>query len=267
MAICPWEHRQILTIMAKQTDGINGGFRGRVGAVVGYMWRGQWCVRTRPAAFHDARTERQLAQRELFKASVAFAGRVKEVLRTGLYTPALAAHKTECNYFIMINKRCLAWDDEGLHVDYPQLRVSEGPVAPVAFTRVEQRDERTLVIDFEKNPEHRRADASDKVYIAAFCAGTGEAELSTPVYRRTKRATVVLPERWEGQEVHLYGFVQDNAGRTSDSVYLDPAELAADNEDVDSTSTENAEQTPAPNSSEPLSPTPSTNDALQPPPL
>ena len=141
--------------MAKQTDGINGGFQGRVGAVVGYMWRGQWCMRTRPAAFHDARTERQLAQRELFKASVAFAGRVKEVLHTGFHTPALAAHRTECNYFIMINKKHLAWDDEGLHVDYPQLRVSEGPVAPVRFGAVEVVGEMTLAIDFEKNPEHR----------------------------------------------------------------------------------------------------------------
>ena len=207
--------------MAKQTDGINGGYRGRVGAVVGYMWRGQWCVRTRPAAFHDAKSERQLAQRELFKASVAFAGSVKSVLRTGLHVPALAAHKTECNYFIMINKRCLVWDDEGLHVDYPNLRVSEGPVAPVAFGAPQRVDECTMVVPFEKNPEHRRADANDKVYIAAFCAETGEAELSIPVYRRTRQVTVVLPTNWAGKEVHLYGFVQDNAGRTSESLYIE----------------------------------------------
>ena len=44
------------TIMAKQTDGINGGYRGRVGSAVGYMWRGQWCVRATPRFFHDAKT-------------------------------------------------------------------------------------------------------------------------------------------------------------------------------------------------------------------
>ena len=90
--------------MAKQTDGINGGYRGRVGSTVGYMWRGQWCVRSAPRMFHDAKTDAQLEQRALFKATVAFAGRVKEVLRTGLHQPALDAHKTECNYFLMINK-------------------------------------------------------------------------------------------------------------------------------------------------------------------
>jgi hypothetical protein len=44
--------------------------------------------------------------------------------------------------------------------------------------------------------------------------------LSLPAYRRSKAITVVLPDEWVGMEVHLYGFVQDNNGRTSDSVYL-----------------------------------------------
>ena len=253
--------------MGKQTEGINGGFRGTVGTVVGYMWRGQWCMRARPRFYHDAKTEAQLEQRELFKATVAYAGRVREVLRTGFHAPALAAHKTECNYFLKVNKGCFAMADGELAVDYEHLRVSEGPVAPVGFGEAVLQSDTVIGIPFEKNPEHRRADASDKVYIAAFCAGTGEAELSIPVYRRTKRATVVLPERWEGQEVHLYGFVQDNAGRTSDSAYLNPAELAIDNEDVDLPSEESGDQTPTPYSSEILSLTPSTKDTLQPPPL
>ena len=222
--------------MAKQTSGINGGFKGKVGNAVGYMWRGQWCVRAKPREFHDAKTERQLEQRSLFKASVAFAGRLKEILRVGFQKPAMAAHKTECNYFLMLNKRCLAWAPtpqssgqppsgrgamEGLVVDYEHLRVSEGPVAPVAFTNVERgvmNDE--LRIEFEKNPEHRNCSGNDKVYVAAVCAEREEAVLSLPVYRRMKRITVVLPTEWEGMEVHLYGFVQDSAGRTSESVYI-----------------------------------------------
>ena len=44
--------------------------------------------------------------------------------------------------------------------------------------------------------------------------------LSLPVYRRMKRITVMLPQAWQGLEVQLYGFVQDAAGRTSNSVYI-----------------------------------------------
>jgi hypothetical protein len=206
--------------MGKQTSGINGGFQGKVGNAVGYMWRGQWCVRAKPREFHDAKTEKQLEQRALFKASVAFAGRLKDILRMGFQRSALKVHKTECNYFLMVNKHCLAWDGESLAVDYEHLRLSEGPVAPVAFTRVERGANDELVIEFEKNPEHRNCNGNDKVYVAAICAEREEAVLSLPVYRRMKRIMVVLPEHWEEMEVHLYGFVQDNAGRTSESVYI-----------------------------------------------
>ena len=44
--------------------------------------------------------------------------------------------------------------------------------------------------------------------------------LSLPAYRRSKAITVTLPDEWVDKEVHLFGFVQDNNGRTSDSVYL-----------------------------------------------
>ena len=206
--------------MAKQTSGINGGFNGKVGTVVGYQWRGEWVMRALPHDFHDAKTERQLGQRGRFKASVGFAARLRDILVLGLKQSATKAHKTEYNYFQMINNDCLAWDGESLAVDYPNLRVSEGPVAPVAFTRVE-RMENELVVEFEKNPEHRNCNSNDKVYVAVVNAVRCEAVLSLPMYRRMRSVAVQLPSHWEGEEVHLYGFVQDLAGRASKSAYID----------------------------------------------
>ena len=225
--------------MGRQLGGINGPFVGRVGNAVGYLWRGQWCVRSLPRDFHDAKTERQMEQRELFRASVAFAGRLKDILHLGFDQPALKVHKTVCNYFLMVNKRCLAWSPTPqssgqppsgsgaaggtLAVDFEHLRLSEGPVAPVAFINVERgMMSGELVITFDKNPEHRNCSSSDKVYVVALCRRNGvfEAVLPLPVYRRMGSITVTLPSYWEGEEVHLYGFVQDIAGRCSESVYI-----------------------------------------------
>ena len=207
--------------MGKQLGGINGPFVGRVGNAVGYMWRGQWCVRALPREFHDAKTERQLEQRELFKASVAFAGRLKDILRIGFEQPALKVHKTVCNYFLMVNKGRFVMDGETLAADYEHLRLSEGPVAPVAFTSVEcGMMSGELVIAFDKNPEHRNCNGNDRVYVAAINASRCEAVLSLPVYRRMGSITLTLPSYWENDEVHLYGFVQDNAGRCSESIYI-----------------------------------------------
>jgi hypothetical protein len=212
--------------MAKQLGGINGPYQGKVGKVVGYQWRGQWVVRAAAEEFHDAKSERQLEQRGRFKASVAFAARLRDILVLGLKQSAQKAHKTEYNYFQMINNGCLAWDGENLVVDYPNLKLSEGPVAPVAFTGVVQGNAeesgggQIITLSFEKNPEHRNCNGNDKVFVAAINASRCEAVLSLPVYRRMGSITLTLPSYWENDEVHLYGFVQDNAGRCSESVYI-----------------------------------------------
>ena len=58
------------------------------------------------------------------------------------------------------------------------------------------------------------------MYVAAVCASRCEAVLSLPVYRRMRSITVTLPSYWADEEVHLYGFVQDSAGRTSESSHI-----------------------------------------------
>ena len=112
-------------------------------------------------------------------------------------------------------------DGETLVADYEHLRLSEGPVAPVAFTGVHEGTlPQEIILDFEKNPEHRNCNGNDRVYVAAINASRCEAVLSLPVYRRMGSITLTLPSYWESDEVHLYGFVQDNAGRCSESCYL-----------------------------------------------
>lgn len=211
--------------MGKQIGGINGPYLGKVGKVIGYQWKGMWVTRAVPEEIHDAKSEKQLGQRGRFRASVALAARLRDILLIGLKQSAAKASKTEYNYFQMINNDCLAWDGESLVVDYEHLRLSEGPVAPVAFPNGVQRSEagggaQSITIPFEKNPEHRNCNSNDKVYVAAICASRNEAVLSLPVYRRMKSITLELPSVWEGEEVHFYGFVQDIAGRTSESVYI-----------------------------------------------
>ena len=115
------------------------------------------------------------------------------------------------------------------------LRLSEGPVAPVAFTGVHEGTlQQEIILDFEKNPEHRNCNGNDRVYVAAVNARREEAVLSLPVYRRMRSITVTLPSYWGNEEVHLYGFVQDNAGRCSESCYLGTAESIESEEEADS---------------------------------
>lgn len=205
--------------MAKQRFGINDGFRGTVGTVIGYQWRGKWCMRARPRFVRNPRTERQQHNRALFREVVCYAANIKQVLRIGLHDRAMEAHMTECNYFFRLNSDCFTNGEGGLEVDYERLIVSEGPVAPVGFGEVQEEDG-VVTIPFEKNPLHMRAESEDEVYLVALCPSLDARLLSAPVYRHSKSISMVLPDEWQGREVHLYGFVANYAGRASHSVYL-----------------------------------------------
>jgi len=177
---------------------------------------------------------------------------------------------TESNYFMRINKRCFAMtvaseaSTEGLMtgdgvtatvdskvatdagssvaeqtttgqgmltIDYENLLLADGPVAPVAFNEVQMVDESTLKVCFEKNPLRRTARSEDLVYLAAYCPELDEFDLSLPAYRRSNAVTISLNPYWAGREVHLWGFVVDSKGRASQSQYIGGGEMATDTEE------------------------------------
>ena len=202
--------------MAKQSYGILDGYRGTVGPVIGYQWRGRWCLRARPRRVHNPQTERQQEHRMLFRDMVRLASRMNQALRRGLRDAALGERMTEGNLFVKMNKDCFT--PQG--VDYESLRVSAGPVAPVAFTRAEVDADNVLHVCFEKNPLHLSASGDDEVFVYAYCPTLGRGVLSAPAYRRSKRLEMSLPDDFAGQELHFYGFVEDYAQRASESSYI-----------------------------------------------
>ena len=214
--------------MATAINLFSGGFSGRIGNVIGYMWRGKACVRSMPTRYRDARSERQLQQRELFRQTIRFASHAQRVLRLGLRTPSIDAQVTEYNYFMRINKGCFSLVDGRLQVDCENLVLSEGPVAPVAFAAPRLLDDVTISIDFEKNPLHRNAGPNDCVFLAAYSPEMGGFDLSTPVARRHNHLVMSLNRAWAGKEVHLWGFVRDSKGRTSMSQYIGCGILSVD---------------------------------------
>ena len=214
--------------MARQTEGINGGFCGRVGTVIGYQWRGKWCMRSYPRKIHDRRSEAQLAQRDWFRRAVQFASRMTEALRVGLREVSRAQGMTEGNLFIALNKGLFSVAEGRLRVDFGRVMLADGPVAPVAFGEVEligTEGARAVRVSFGRNPLHLPCDTADRVYLVAVCTEGLEGELSLPAYRRNGTLTFGLPARWEGREVHLYGMVQNYEGAASPSVYLGSVRL------------------------------------------
>ena len=206
--------------MAKQGDGALGGFRGKMGPTVGYMWNGIWCVRSLPNKVKNPKTEKQLAHRELFKQQVQFASHMHWVISEGLYNASREAKMTGYNLFVKLNQQAFSMEEGTFTVDYSRLQVSAGGLAPVSFGAAHLDASGVLSVDFEKNPLHTRADNYDNVKLCLYCPEVGEGFLSNGDYRRNGSCRIVLPQWMMGHEVHIYGFVRNAKGFCSVSQYI-----------------------------------------------
>ncbi len=205
--------------MAKFENGYMGGFSGKLGSAIGYMWNGKWCLRSRPAQVHNPRTEAQQEHRAAFREQVRLAARMRWVLLQSMTEAARAAGMTAYNLFVSLNQHAFSTEGGELKVDYRSLVLSLGPVAPVQASQVVATGGSRLEVDFERNPLHQQCDAYDAVHLYVYSPSLGQGYLAAPVYRRQKKVSVLLPEQFEGTEVHIYLYVSDQQGRCSETTY------------------------------------------------
>lgn len=213
--------------MAKQTAGIMGGFCGTIGPVIGYQWRGRWCMRARPRSVANPRTEAQQEHRMLFRDMVQTAGHLTAALRYGMRQASLEQGLTEGNLFVRMNKHCFT--PQG--IDYSRLALSTGPVAPVGFGTATLDAHGTLHVEFERNPQRMKANSHDRVFVAVYCPERKETLLAAPVARHSKRVALALPDEWLGRQLHVWGFVQDHMQRASECQYITLADSGAGQND------------------------------------
>ncbi len=229
--------------MAKFENGYMGGFSGKLGSAIGYMWNGKWCLRSRPAQVSNPRTEAQQEHRAAFREQVRLAARMRWVLLQSMTETARAAGMTAYNLFVSLNQHAFSTEGGELKVDYQSLVLSLGPVAPVQASQVVATGGSRLEVDFERNPLHQQCDAYDAVHLYVYSPSLGQGYLAAPVYRRQKKVSVLLPEQFEGTEVHIYLYVSDQQGRCSETAYggcltlADGAVVSNENEEIAEPST------------------------------
>ena len=216
--------------MAKIVGNAFVGFHGKLGNMVGYSWKGVWCVRSRPVSVHNPRTEAQQRHRAMFAEQVRLAGRMSWAVNIGFAAVADEMHITPQNAFVKANQGAFSVDDGGLAVDWNALEVSAGPVAPVALGVPQMDDDGVLTVAFDKNPQHLRANNYDSVHLYVYCPALKTGYLAAPVYRKDRRVSVALPDYMAAHELHLYAFVTDPQGSASSTSHasLPPSPIASE---------------------------------------
>ena len=227
--------------MATLDGNVFGGFRGKLGNVVGYSWKGRWCVRALPARVRNPRTAAQQRHRGMFAEEVRLAGRMSWAVNIGFAAVAEEMRMTPQNVFVKANQSAFGTQegDNVLAVDWNALIVSAGPVAPVALGVPTLSDEGVLSVEFEKNPYHLRAENYDQVHLYVYCPALKTGYLAAPVYRKERRVSVALPDGMATQVLHVYAFVTDRDGRASETAYAGMATVN-DEEEVGMNNCDNA---------------------------
>ena len=149
--------------MAKLEQGILGPFRGKVGTVVGYLWRGKHVVRAYRREINYPNTEQQQAEREWFVGMVRFAATARQALLLGLRKRAERDVMTEGNAFVKMNKGCFGRE--------AARRVrSETPLRPAATSPCEG-EERENAISNQRYPtSHQEYATSNQKYTPSGCS-------------------------------------------------------------------------------------------------
>ena len=138
---------------------------GTIGDRVYYTRFGKQFSRGKAKSFTDNKSEAQLRQRALFKAMQHTSSILGSVIQRGLAKEAHAHGHVENNEFARLNKQCFTYTDGTVHIDYPRLILSTGPIARVDFTKCHV-DGLHVELQFEpcSSVDHARPD--DVVFIA-----------------------------------------------------------------------------------------------------
>lgn len=216
--------------MAKQMAGYLGGFSGKLGPAVGYLWNGKWCLRAHNSMVRNPRTEAQVEHRELFKQQVQLAASMRPAVIKSMTALAREAGMTSYNLFVSVNQPAFSVEEGRLRVDYSALRLSMGDVPQVELREMEWSDDNVLSVSFR--PGGGRS--LDYVYLYIYVPEREQGFISAPVYRHQKQIALMLPSSFAGCEAHVYLMAMSEDGRWSESLYCGVARQGEEGSDTQS---------------------------------
>lgn len=209
--------------MATIYQGILGPFSGKVGTVVGAMWKGIATIRAYNPHVNNPNSPAQLEQRAKFALMGSF---LRPFVSLFKITYASQANKqTASNAALQYNlKNAISGAYPNYTVNYTKVLLGEGPL-PVALNAAADSSEANK-IDFTwaDNSYMQGADVTDKVVLSVYSPEFKKSvSIIAPdaVTRASGSYTMTLPAIFSGEEVQTYiGFVNSKVSVSSNIEFL-----------------------------------------------
>lgn len=177
--------------MGTYNKGILGPFRGKVGHVIGYSWRGKDLMRGLPKESTTAATAAQLEQRAKFSTVIKFLTPIKEVVGTyfGKEQNSKSPFNLATGYHL--DEALLPGPDDTWLMDYPKVLISRGPLRGADSAMVTAGGASELNLSWADNSGQGSASATDVLIAVVYCTEMNEFVIVNPAATRGD-ATAVL---------------------------------------------------------------------------
>jgi len=213
--------------MAILDGGVNGGFSGKAGSVVGYYMYGKWIIRGLPklSPKNKKGSIKQNVARSKFTVMQHFLGPVLYFIRVGFNLASKENNNSAYNSaksYNMLN----AMNEDGT-IQYDQVCLTKGSLTGVAGAKVEK-DDVGFHFSWNDNSNYsgsRKANdaaGSDQVMLVAYDVKGKHATFITSGARRsTGKETLLMQNFQKGKEMHLWiSFIADDRDHMATSSYL-----------------------------------------------
>ncbi|QQX76401.1 MULTISPECIES: DUF6266 family protein [Aequorivita] len=159
--------------MGTYNKGILGPFRGKVGPVIGYSWRGKDLMRGLPKESTVAATKAQLEQRAKFGTVIKFLTPIKGILSAyfGKEQKAKSPFNLATGYHL--NEALLPGPDDTWLIDYPKVLISRGDLRGVDNPQLAV-EGGLINLTWTDNSGLGSADATDLLIAVVYCTEMNE---------------------------------------------------------------------------------------------
>lgn len=211
--------------MAIYNAGYLSPIRKKLGNAVGRKWRNLDVLSVYQPNVRNPRTSAQQVNRYRFGALSSIAMNVATAVRLGFEAVTRGTKVPVRSYFIKVNWSKVTATSEGVvTVAYPDVIFSKGGLPMVQFGTPSFSEPLEVTVPLADSGSATGASPDDDVYMLVYDADNGESILSTPKKRNDEAITVMVPDYWNGHNVHCYGFGigggTENMGVTSNTRYL-----------------------------------------------
>jgi len=212
--------------MGKISQGVLGGFSGKVGNVVGGTWKGIDYMRIKPSNVSNPRTAGQMDQRSKFSLVLNFLQPMKDFLRVGFKN--YANKKTQFNAAMSYNlKNSVSGTYPNYAIDFRNALVTRGGLIGAADAKVDSTAPQTIDFTWTDNTGSG-AQSNDKALLLIYNPAKGFAVYDTAGADRDRGSqSLAVPADFSGEDVEAFiGFISEDGKTLSDSVYAGSVTVA-----------------------------------------